>query len=336
MRTAVMITIGFILDLIIGDPSYGFHPVVIIGKMISLLEKILRRIFPKKSVCEALAGGILAVIITLVSFYSGWGLMYLADKINTYVSFALGCLISYQCIAVRAMLRESRNIYEVIKTGDIHKARKAVGRIVGRDTDGLDMEGVIKADIECVAESLCDGVIAPLFWLMIGGVPLGLAYKAVNTMDSMIGYKNDKYLWFGRAAARLDDIANFIPSRIAALLIMFCHRVLKSCQQNRPSVTKSCQQNRPFDTFHIWMRDRYNHASPNSAQTEAAMAGILGLRLGGPASYFGKKVDKPYIGDDIKSPEAEDIPKANSIFLASSIAGLIVFAGVRVLIYVNL
>lgn len=316
MRTAAMVSIGFILDLIIGDPSYPFHPVVLIGKMISFFDKHLRRIFPKKPTGEAVAGVITAVTITLVSFYAGWGLMYLAGKINTYVSFALGCLISYQCIAVKAMLKESRRNYQIIKTGDIQTAGTAVKRIVGRDTDELDMEGLIKADIECVAESLCDGVIAPLFWLMIGGVPLGLAYKAVNTMDSMIGYKNEKYLWFGRMAAKLDDIANLLPSRIAALLIM--------------AVSLSPA------SFRIWKRDRYNHASPNSAQTEAAMAGCLGLRLGGPASYFGKKVDKPYIGDDIKSPKPDDILKANRIFLFSSIAGLIVFAGIRLLIYVNL
>ncbi len=310
-----MVLIGFILDLIIGDPSYPFHPIVLMGKMISFLEKLLRRIFPKKPAAEAVAGGITAVTITLVSFYAGWGLMYLAEKINTYVSFILGCLICYQCIAVNAMLKESKRNHQIIKTGDIQAARKAVKRIVGRDTDELDMEGLIKADIECVAESLCDGVIAPLFWLMIGGVPLGLAYKAVNTMDSMIGYKNEKYLWFGRTAARLDDIANLIPSRIAAMLIM--------------AVSPSSV------SYRIWKRDRYNHASPNSAQTEAAMAGCLGLRLGGPASYFGKKVDKPYIGDDIKSPEPDDILKANKIFLFSSIAGLIIFAGIRLIIYVN-
>ncbi len=321
MRTLAAVVVGFITDIIIGDPDYPFHPVRLIGKMIAGLEKLLRKVFPKSKAGELSAGLIMVVIITAVTYSAGWLAVWITGKISIYLLFALEALISYQCIAVKAMLKESENVLDKVKTGDISSAGQAVKRIVGRDTDKLDMQGVIRADIECVAESLCDGVIAPLFYLMIGGLPLGLAYKAVNTMDSMTGYKNDRYLYFGRAAARLDDIANFIPSRLAAFMIMagsfFCGRDFKN-------------------SFVIWKRDRYKHASPNSAQTEAAMAGALGIRLGGPAYYFGERYEKEYIGDDIKSVEKEDIIGADKIFAVASLLGLIVLGTFRVLILCKL
>ena len=338
MRTAAAITVGFIIDIVAGDPDYPFHPVILMGKMIRSMERLLRRMFPEDRVSETAAGAIMAVMVTIVWYYIGYIFLRLAGAANTYVLFAAECLICYQCIAVKAMLKESRNVLENIKTGDIEKARKAVGRIVGRDTGALDMQGVIKADIECVAESLCDGVIGPLFYMALGGVPLALAYKAVNTMDSMVGYKNEKYLWFGRTAARLDDVANFIPSRIAAMLILLTGR--KEPKEPSPRLPrkepKEPSPRLPLSPFGIWRRDRYKHASPNSGQTEAAMAGVLGVRLGGNASYFGEPVEKEYIGDDIKSPSTDDIIKANRIFAVASVLGLILVTGIRALVYVNL
>ncbi len=320
MRTTAAIAVGFILDLIIGDPSYPFHPVVLMGKGISWLEKILRKVFPKTEKGELMGGTILALIITVVTYTFGYLIIHLAGRINSYVSFAAECIIAYQCIAVKAMLKESENVLAKVKTGDIKLAGQAVKRIVGRDTEGLDMKGVIRADIECLAESLCDGVIAPVFFLIAGGIPLGLAYKAVNTMDSMIGYKNDRYLYFGRTAARLDDIAGFIPARLSALLI----------------VLLSFMGGDGGRSFRIWRRDRYRHASPNSGQTEAAMAGALNVRLGGPAKYFGQEIDKAYIGDDIKTPGTEEIQKAEKVFKAASILGIILLFFARAVIYVNL
>ena len=345
MRIAAALVIGFIIDVIAGDPDYPFHPVILMGRMIGFLEKHLRRLFPQNPCAETAAGGVMAVMVTLAWYYLGYVGLGLADRLNTYVSFAVECLICYQCMAVKSMMKESRNVLENIKTGDISKARSAVKRIVGRDTGSLDMAGVIKADVECVAESLCDGVIAPMFWMAAGGVPLMLMYKAVNTMDSMTAYKNSRYFYFGKTAARLDDIANLIPSRIAAFLIITAvwargrfsvPHLCKQCNDGHKTGTEKRPLTQPAaDAFRIWKRDRYKHASPNSGQTEAAMAGALGIRLGGNASYFGEMVEKPYIGDDISHPEEYDIIRANQIFRVASMIGLIVFAGVRILIYVN-
>lgn len=334
MRIGAALAVGFIIDVIAGDPDYPFHPVILMGRMIGFLEKVLRRIFPKNPAGGTAAGGVMAVMVTLVWYYCGHMILGLLDHLSTYVSFAAGCLICYQCIAVKAMMKESRNVLQNIKTGDISKSRSAVKRIVGRDTGSLDMEGVIKADVECVAESLCDGVIAPMFWMAVGGVPLMLLYKAVNTMDSMTAYKNSRYFYFGKTAARLDDIANLIPSRIAAFLIITSvwagGHICGTDGTGDISVSHPCRS-----AFRIWKRDRYRHASPNSGQTESAMAGALGIRLGGNASYFGQMVEKPYIGDDIRSPEEYDIVRANRIFMTASTLGLIVFVGIRLLIYVN-
>ncbi len=356
MRIAAALVIGFIIDVIIGDPDYPFHPVILMGKMIGFLEKHLRRLFSQNPCAETAAGGVMVVMVTLVWYYLGYVGLGLADRLNTYVSFAFECLVCYQCMAVKSMMKESRNVLENIKTGDISKARSAVKRIVGRDTGCLDMAGVIKADVECVAESLCDGVIAPMFWMAVGGVPLMLMYKAVNTMDSMTAYKNSRYFYFGKTAARLDDIANLIPSRIAAFLIITgvwvrgrfsvpllwvrgrfsVPHLCKQCNDGHKTGTEKHTLTQPAaGAFRIWKRDRYKHSSPNSGQTEAAMAGALGIRLGGNASYFGEMVEKPYIGDDIRPPEEYDIIRANQIFRVASVLGLIVFAGVRALIYVN-
>ena len=207
-----------------------------------------------------------------------------------------------QALAAKGLVQESRNVYKELQKQDLPAARKAVARIVGRDTQNLTAEGVTKAAVETVAENASDGVIAPLLYMLLGGAPLALCYKAVNTMDSMVGYKNERYLYFGRAAAKLDDAANYLPARMAALLLAGAAAL--TGQDARGALR-------------IWRRDRRSHASPNSAQTEAVMAGALGVQLAGPASYFGKLYEKPTIGDALRPVEPGDILRANRMLYAA-------------------
>ena len=223
----------------------------------------------------------------------------------------------YQMLAVKSLKDESMRVFEELKKGDLEGARYAVSMIVGRDTKALDEAGVTKAAVETVAENTSDGIIAPLFYMAIGGPVLMFFYKGVNTMDSMVGYKNEKYLNFGRYAAKFDDIMNYIPARISALLMIAASYV---CGFDGKNAAK------------IYKRDRYNHASPNSAQTEAVMAGALDIQLAGNAYYFGKLYEKPTIGDDIRSVESQDIKRANCLLYVSSAMAVALFAGIRWLI----
>ncbi|MBQ1472584.1 MAG: cobalamin biosynthesis protein CobD [Lachnospiraceae bacterium] len=311
------ILLACILDLILGDPAFPPHPVVVMGRIISWAEKALRRIFPKTNRGELVAGSVLAVLLPLGTFGLTGGILYACYRWNVWVAFALNVFWCYQCLAIRSMLRESKNVYRVLQTGDLEASRAAVGRIVGRDTSVLDRNGVVKATVETVAENFSDGVMAPLFFMMLGGAPLAMAYKAVNTMDSMIGYKSDRYLYFGRVAAHMDDVAGFLPARIGAFLMMtgagLCRASLSGA-------------------FRIWKRDRYNHASPNSAQTESVIAGAFGVQLAGPAIYFGKRYDKPYIGDGLREIEDADILRVNRIFLVASMIGTVICAGLHLLL----
>lgn len=277
-----------------------------IGHLISGVEKIIRSLFPSGKTGERIGGGLLVVIVVAVSMTVPGGILYLAYHISFYLGLAVESFMCYQILATKSLKVESDRVYQEIQTGDIARARKAVSMIVGRDTQNLTIEGVIKAAVETVAENTSDGVIAPLFYMVIGGALLGFGYKAVNTMDSMVGYKNDRYLYFGRTAAKLDDIVNYIPARISALLMVIsCFFCGKEFDGKR--------------AWYIFKRDRYNHASPNSAQTEAVCAGALGIRLAGNASYFGKIVEKPYIGDAERAVETEDIKRANRLLYATAI-----------------
>ena len=304
MKLVISIIMAIILDLILGDPQFLTHPVIIMGRCISKLEKILRRIFPDTEKGQLFAGLCLAIIMPVGTYAFFYIILLLLNQMHWILAFIFETFWCYQAIAIRDMIKESRGVYTAVTTGSIRDARQAVSRIVGRDTSVLDRKGVIKAAVETVAENFSDGVMAPLLYMAIGGAPLALAYKSVNTMDSMVGYKNDKYLYFGRCAARLDDIAGFIPSRLSAIILilasLFCGKNAKNA-------------------FKIWIRDRYNHASPNSAQTEAVMAGALEVQLAGPAVYFGKKYDKPFIGDDIKEIVDTNILDANRIFVVGSL-----------------
>ena len=301
---------GFILDLILGDPRWLYHPVCLIGKVIAVLEKAIRRIFPKTEKGE-LAGGVLEVL--LVCLFSGgipFLILYYLYLLFPTAGFVLETFWCYQLLATRSLKSESMKVYDRLKNGTIEEARYAVSMIVGRDTQNLSETGVIKAAVETVAENASDGIIAPMFYMAVGGVPLMFLYKGINTMDSMLGYKNDKYLYFGRCAAKLDDVVNYIPARISGWLMVAATIFTRLDTKN---------------AARIYKRDRRNHASPNSAQTEAAMAGALQVQLAGNAYYFGKLYEKPTIGDAIRSIEVDDIKRANRLLYATCILGAVIF-----------
>lgn len=293
---------GFVLDAIFGDPAWLPHPVVLMGKAITALEKRLRTQFPQTPQGELCGGAVLAAILPVGTFLITALVCRLAAALHPLVGLAVQMFWCAQALAARGLVQESCNVYKELQKQDLPAARKAVARIVGRDTQNLTAEGVTKAAVETVAENASDGVIAPLLYMLLGGAPLALCYKAVNTMDSMVGYKNERYLYFGRAAAKLDDAANYLPARMAALLLAGAAALTG---QNARGALR------------IWRRDRRSHASPNSAQTEAVMAGALGVQLAGPASYFGKLYEKPTIGDALRPVEPGDILRANRMLYAA-------------------
>ena len=306
MMTVWAVLGGFVLDALFGDPAWLPHPVVYMGKAISKLEKFLRPRLPKTPQGELLGGAIVAFCLPVGTFLLTGLVCWGAARLHPLLGLAVQMFWCGQALAARGLVQESTNVYKELKKPDLPGARKAVSRIVGRDTAELTAEGVTKAAVETVAENASDGVIAPLLYMLIGGAPLALTYKAINTMDSMLGYKNEKYLYFGRVPAKLDEAANYLPSRLAALLWVaaaaFTHNDAKGA-------------------WKIWRRDRRRHASPNSAQTESACAGALGVQLAGPAWYFGQYYPKLTIGDALRPIEPEDILRANRMmYVASSFA----------------
>ena len=308
---------GYILDLLLGDPFGGFHPVVWIGKLISFLtDKLLNENdSPDKKRKNGIK--IVTIVITISVLCTGI-IIVIAYKINPYFGVCIEAFITYQCLATKSLYTESMKVYYALKDTSLDAGRKAVAMIVGRDTKALDEVGVTKAAVETVAENTSDGIIAPMIYLAIGGPILGICYKAINTMDSMIGYKSDKYLDFGRAAAKLDDVVNFVPARISAVLMIIATLFLG-------------KKYNTVNAIYIFKRDRFNHPSPNSAQTESVCAGALGIQLAGPASYFGKLKEKPYIGDMLRKIEVEDIKRANLLMtctsiLCASICGILILA----------
>lgn len=313
--TLAAVLAGFLLDLLIGDPHWLYHPVRLVGKLISGAEKILRRIFPKTERGERIAGIFLILIVSGVTTAVAAGLLFLAGKWDFRAKFVLEVLMCYQLFAVRALKDESMKVYRELVKPDLEGARYAVSMIVGRDTQSLTAEGVTKAAVETVAENTSDGIIAPMFYMVIGGPVLGWLYKSINTMDSMVGYKNEKYLNFGRYAAKLDDVVNFIPARLSAWMMIL------ACRLTGLDAGKALE---------IFRRDRFNHASPNSAQTEAVMAGALHVQLAGDAWYFGKLYKKKTIGDALRRVEPEDIRRANRLLYAASVLSLVVFGLVRI------
>ena len=308
---------GFLLDAVFGDPAWLPHPVVLMGRCITALENHLRTALPKTPQGELVGGGVVAVVLPLGTLAVTGLACHLAAALHPALGLALQMFWCAQALAAKGLVQESRNVYRELVKGDLPAARRAVARIVGRDTQALTVEGVTKAAVETVAENASDGVIAPLFYMLIGGAPLALTYKAINTMDSMLGYKNEKYLYFGRCAAKLDDAANWLPSRLAALLWV---------------AAAALTGNSARGAWRIWRRDRHNHASPNSAQTESACAGALGVQLAGPAYYFGEYYDKPTIGDPLRPIEPQDILRANRMMYAESVLALVIGLAVRLLL----
>ncbi len=308
---------GFVLDTLFGDPPWLPHPVVLMGKAISALEKRLRARMPQTPQGELLGGAVVAFTLPMGTFLLTSLVCLGAAKLSPWLGLAVQMFWCGQALAAKGLAQESTNVYRALIKPDLPAARKAVSRIVGRDTQNLTLEGVTKAAVETVAENASDGVIAPLLYMLLGGAPLALTYKAINTMDSMLGYKNEKYLYFGRAAAKLDDAANYLPSRLAGLL--WC-------------AAAALTGNSPKGAWRIWRRDRHNHASPNSAQTESACAGALGVQLAGPAYYFGEYYAKPTIGDPLRPIEPEDIRRANRMMYAESVLALAVGLAVRAIL----
>lgn len=299
--------VGFVLDSIVGDPHGWFHPVRLMGRMISYVENRLRKKC-RTSSDETKAGAVLWITVVFTSFAVPYVILFIAAKINVKSAVVIECIMCYYILAAKSLKDESMKVYTSLKNGNLQEARKNLSYIVGRDVEGLNERYVAKAAVETVAENTSDGVIAPMLYVMLGGAPLGFMYKAVNTLDSMVGYKNEKYINMGRFSAIADDIANYIPSRLAAYFMIAASWALKMNYKN---------------AFKIYKRDRYNHKSPNSAHTESVCAGALNIMLGGDSYYGGKLVSKPTMGDSTKEIDIQDIVRANKLMYATSILFLL-------------
>lgn len=319
MYSLLAVVLGFGIDLIVGDPHSIPHPVIFIGKLISAMEKLVRKIFPKTIKGENFAGGALWLVVVAVSTAIPALLIWLCYGLNTWLGLALESIMCWQILATKSLKDESMKVYDALKTGDIEKSRYAVSMIVGRDTANLDDKAVARAAVETVAENTSDGIVAPLMFLCLGGAPLGFFYKAVNTMDSMLGYVEMPYKNIGLVPAKMDDVMNFIPARLSALIMLAAGWLLKLDVKNG---------------WKIFQRDRFNHASPNSAQTESVCAGLLGLRLAGDAWYHGELHKKKYIGDALREIEYEDIPRSCRLLYVTAILSLILFGGLKLLFLV--
>ena len=306
--------IGFCLDLLLGDP-HGFpHPVVAIGRLISLLERGFRRLFPKTKTGEIAAGACIWVLTVLVSTAVPAAVLWLCMRVSVWLRLFVESVMCYQVLAAKSLRDESMKVYTALQTGTLSDAQQAVSMIVGRDTKRLDEKGVARAAVETVAENTSDGVIAPLVFLCIGGAPLGFFYKAVNTMDSMLGYVEPPYKNVGLVPAKMDDVLNFLPARLSALFLLAAGFFLRLDVKNG---------------WKIFRRDRYKHASPNSAQTESVCAGLLGLQLAGDAWYHGVLHKKEFIGDAKREIEYADIPRTCRLMYAAAILALLVCCGVK-------
>ena len=304
----IKIWIAYVLDLIFGDPQNVIHPVQVIGKIISTGEKILLR---KKY--KFLAGAVLNIFTVSITYT----LMYLISKsVKISVFFMIiEIYLMYTIFSINSLAREGNRVYRILKEGDIEKARKDLSYLVSRDTEMMDEKMIIRSTMETISENTVDGIVAPMFYMFLGGMPLAMAYKAINTLDSMVGYKNEKYMDFGKFSAKVDDAANFIPARITGILIVLASMILGYNYKN---------------SLKIFIRDRKNHSSPNSAHSEASVAGALGVQFGGKVSYFGKEINKPTIGDKTKEFELEDIRKNIRIMYVTSFLSLVMFSVISV------
>lgn len=311
MHLLAAIICGFILDLILGDPQGWPHPVIFLGRWISYLEKQVRlRTVPEDTEGLLRGGLILVILVCLAAFWVPWLILKAASWGGSGLTFICETIMCYQIFATRCLKDESLKVYDRLRAGDLPGARKCLSGLVGRDTENLSADEVTKAAVETVAENTADGIVAPMFYMFIGGAPLAMLYKGINTMDSMIGYKNEKYLYLGRCAAKLDDAANYLPSRLCGVIMVAAASWAKLDMAG---------------AWRIFCRDRHHHLSPNSAMTESAAAGALHLRLGGDHYYFGKLVRKATIGDDLRPAEAEDIVRTDRLMYATSTLALVIF-----------
>ena len=310
MTLVIKIWIAYVLDLIFGDPQNIIHPVQVIGKMISSGEKFL--LGENSSLSRKykfFAGMILNITVISLTY----GITYLIRRTseNSIILTVAEIYLMYTVFSINSLAREGNRVYNILKEGNIERARKDLSYLVSRDTGTMDEKMIIRSTMETISENTVDGIVAPMLYMFLGGLPLSMTYKAINTFDSMVGYKNEKYMDFGKFSAKLDDVANFIPARITGILIVIASMILGYDYKN---------------SLKIFIRDRKNHSSPNSGHAEAGVAGALGVQFGGRVSYFGKEVDKPVIGDKIKDFELEDIKKNIKIMYVASFLSLIVFS----------
>ncbi|WP_053956632.1 adenosylcobinamide-phosphate synthase CbiB [Inediibacterium massiliense] len=305
----IHILIGYVADLLFGDPYFIPHPICLIGKCISKTEAFLRK-FVKNSEDEKRLGIFLTMVIVGATYGITFSIVFLAKYINIYLGYAVEGFLIFQILASKSLDKESRKVLNALEKNDILEARKYLSYIVGRETSHLNEKEIIRATVETVAENASDGVIAPLFYIFIGGAPLGMAYKAANTLDSMVGYKNEKYIHFGWASAKFDDLLNYIPARLTAIFMIIGSFYLFYDYKSAIKIVR---------------RDHKNHKSPNCGYPEAATAGALNIQLGGTNTYFGQEIYKPTIGDEIYSLEEEHIKKSIKIMYASSVVGFLVF-----------
>ena len=304
------IWIAYVLDLIFGDPQNIIHPVQVIGKMISSGEKfLLGENSGLSRKYKFFAGMILNITVISLTY----GITYLIRRTseNSIILTVAEIYLMYTVFSINSLAREGNRVYNILKEGNIERARKDLSYLVSRDTETMDEKMIIRSTMETISENTVDGIVAPMLYMFLGGLPLSMTYKAINTFDSMVGYKNEKYMDFGKFSAKLDDVANFIPARITGILIVIGSIILGYDYKN---------------SLKVFIRDRKNHSSPNSGHAEAGVAGALGVQFGGRVSYFGKEVDKPVIGDKIKDFELEDIKKNIKIMYIASFLSLIVFS----------
>lgn len=313
MAVTCAVMLGFALDALLGDPRWFPHPVCAVGKLISCMEKLLRRLFSPRKGAMVFAGAVLWIVVCGVSFMVPFLVLRFLSRINFWLGFAANSILCWLIFARKSLSEAGQHVYRAVKES-VEEGRKAVAWYVGRDTAELTEEGVIKAAVETIAENLTDGVVSPLIYMLIGGAPLGMLYKAVNTLDSMVGYHNEKYEYLGKFSAKMDDIFNFIPARLSALCIIAGAGMLRL--DNRSALR-------------IYRRDRNLHKSPNAGQTESACAGALHIQLGGDASYFGKTVRKAAFGDPLRRVNRTDILAAIDLMNAASVLALALCCAVR-------
>lgn len=305
--------VAWILDVVIGDPPHWPHPVRWIGRLINISQRVVRRVCHSERALR-IGGGVMWLVVTGLTWAVAWGVLALARGIHPWLGWLVEVWMIFTVLAGRCMAQSARDVERPLRAGDLAESRVKLSWIVGRDTTQLAPQQINRAVVETVAENTVDGIIAPLFFLLLGGAPLAMAYKAVNTLDSMVGYKHEKYRAIGMVSARLDDVANFIPARLSWLLISLAALLCGEASGR---------------ALRIGWRDRYNHSSPNCGWSEAAVAGALGIRLGGPNDYFGQRVEKPWIGEATRDVSVDDISRTIRLMWVSSTLALALFMAIR-------